>query len=61
VHLQPPSSTARIELDRFSPYFENPALGFPERTPAEPYRYVYDLSERQLQDMVYLFDTPRRA
>jgi ribosomal peptide maturation radical SAM protein 1 len=61
VHLQPPSSTARIEMDRFSPYFENPALGFPERTPAEPYRYVYDLSEQQLQDMVYLFDTPPRG
>jgi ribosomal peptide maturation radical SAM protein 1 len=58
VHLQPPSSTARIEMDRFSPYFENPSLGFPERAPAEPYRYVYDLSERQLQDLVYLFDTP---
>jgi hypothetical protein len=58
VHLQPPSSTARIELDRFSPYFENPCLGFPERRPAEPYRYVYNLSEQQLQDMVYLFDTP---
>jgi ribosomal peptide maturation radical SAM protein 1 len=61
VHLQPPSSTARIELDRFSPYFENPSLGFPERTPAEPYRYVYDLSEQRLQDLVYLFDTPPRG
>jgi ribosomal peptide maturation radical SAM protein 1 len=61
VHLQPPSSTARIEMDRFSPYFENPALGFPERAPAEPYRYVYDLSEQQLQDLVYLFDTPPRG
>jgi ribosomal peptide maturation radical SAM protein 1 len=61
VHLQPPSSTARIEMDRFSPYFEDPSLGFPERMPAEPYHYVYDLPADQLQDLVYLFDTPDRG
>lgn len=61
VHLQPPSSTARIEMDRFSPYFEDPALGFPERRPAEPYGYVYDLPPERLQDLVYLFDTPPRG
>jgi hypothetical protein len=58
VHLQPPASTARIELNRFSPYFENPALGFPVREPAEAYGHVYDLTPDQLADMVYLFDTP---
>jgi ribosomal peptide maturation radical SAM protein 1 len=58
VHLQPPASTARIELNRFSPYFENTALGFPVREPAEAYGHVYDLTPDQLADMVYLFDTP---
>jgi ribosomal peptide maturation radical SAM protein 1 len=61
VHLQPPASTARIELNRFSPYFENPALGFPERWPAEAYRYVYDLPPDRLGDLVYLFGTPDRG
>lgn len=61
VHLQPPTSTARIELNRFSPYFENPSLGFPERWPAEPYRYVYDLPPDRLDDLVYLFETPHRG
>ncbi|GFJ93641.1 hypothetical protein Prum_072830 [Phytohabitans rumicis] len=43
VHLQPPGSATRIALERFSPYFEQPALGFPERTPAKLYDHVYDL------------------
>jgi ribosomal peptide maturation radical SAM protein 1 len=58
VHLQPPASTARIELNRFSPYFEDRALGFAERWPAEPYRYVYDVPPDRLGDLVYLFGTP---
>jgi ribosomal peptide maturation radical SAM protein 1 len=57
VHLQPPSSAARILLERFSPYFENPDLGFPDRTTAQLYRHVYGLSESDVHDMVYLFDT----
>jgi hypothetical protein len=57
VHLQPPSSVSRILLERFSPYFNNPALGFPERRTARPYRHVYALDESDMQDMVYLFDT----
>lgn len=60
VHLQPPAAT-RIELNRFSPHFENPALGFAERRPAQPYRYVYDLAEERLADLVYVFDTPPRG
>lgn len=58
VHLQPPSGAARILLERFSPYFENPGLGFPDRTSAQLYRHVYGLSENDVHDMVYLFDTP---
>ena len=58
VHLQPPTSTARIELNRFSPYFEDRSLGFAERWAAEPYRYVYDVPPDRLGDLVYLFETP---
>lgn len=58
VHLQPPLGVARICLERFSPHFDNPALGFAERTTAASYRHVYNLSEAELSDMVYLFDTP---
>ncbi|MET9833319.1 RiPP maturation radical SAM C-methyltransferase [Streptomyces sp. NPDC006385] len=58
VHLQPPSGAHRIQLERFSPHFTDPGLGFRERRPAEMYRHVYDLPERELADLVYLFDTP---
>jgi ribosomal peptide maturation radical SAM protein 1 len=60
-HLQPPSAAGRILLERFSPYFENAALGFAERTTAELYRHVYRLPEDELADMVYLFRTPPRG
>lgn len=61
VHLQPPISATRIQLNRFSPHFENPDLGFEERAPAEAYRYVYDIPQDRLNDLVYLFDTPSRG
>jgi ribosomal peptide maturation radical SAM protein 1 len=57
-HLQPPASTARLAVERFSPYFNNPTLGFKERRPAECYRIIYDLPERELNDLVYVFDSP---
>ncbi|MFC5751500.1 RiPP maturation radical SAM C-methyltransferase [Actinomadura rugatobispora] len=58
VHLQPPGSVGRILLERFSPYFERPELGFAERRPHRIYDHVYDLPEEELNDLVYLFDTP---
>jgi len=57
VHLQPPHVATRIALERFSPYFENPALGFPVREPARFYEYIYSLSAVELADLVYLFDS----
>ncbi|WBB97204.1 RiPP maturation radical SAM C-methyltransferase [Solwaraspora sp. WMMA2080] len=57
VHLQPPAGSSRILLERFSPYFENPVLGFPTRRAARLYQHVYDLPENELADLVYLFDT----
>ncbi|MFF5023369.1 RiPP maturation radical SAM C-methyltransferase [Streptomyces collinus] len=57
VHLQPPSGAHRIQLERFSPHFTDPGLGFGKRRPAEMYQHVYDLPEGELADLVYLFDT----
>jgi ribosomal peptide maturation radical SAM protein 1 len=61
VHLQPPaerSSACRIVLDRFSPYFERPELGFAARTPAAYYQNIYDLPAAELADIAYNFDCP---
>ncbi|GGL39776.1 RiPP maturation radical SAM C-methyltransferase [Nocardia jinanensis] len=58
AHLQPPGGTARIFLERFSPNFDDPAIGFTERYPAERYHAVYDLDRQVLADLVYEFDTP---
>lgn len=58
VHLQPPQSATRIALERFSPHFDDPALGFAERRPADFYQYIYDLPETELADLAYLFGTP---
>ena len=57
VHLQPPMDACRIALERFSPYFDKPELGFASRSPAEFYRYVYDLPDSELMDLAYFFDT----
>jgi hypothetical protein len=57
VHLQPPSGAHRIQLERFSPHFTDPDLGFGKRRPAGMYQHVYDLPEDELADLVYLFDT----
>jgi ribosomal peptide maturation radical SAM protein 1 len=61
VHLQPPDGFSRILLERFSPYFRNPELGFAERTTGRPYRHVYRIDEADLHDMVYMFDTPNQG
>ncbi|GAB2912316.1 RiPP maturation radical SAM C-methyltransferase [Streptomyces mayteni] len=57
VHLQPPTSALRIQLERFSPYFDDPSLGLPSRGPARYYRAVHDLPEYVVADLVYLHDS----
>lgn len=61
VHLQPPGGATRIALERFSPNFENPAIGFVERRPAPFYFHVYDLPEHELMDLAYIFETPPKG
>jgi len=58
VHLQPPAGATRIILERFSPYFERPELGFAERHAAEFYQYLYDLPPKEIFDIGYQFRTP---
>ncbi|WP_454887644.1 RiPP maturation radical SAM C-methyltransferase [Sphingomonas oryzagri] len=56
VHLQPPSGAARLALERFSPFFNNPGLGFTEQIPAYTYGLAYGLPVEDLRDIVYIFD-----
>ncbi|MFI6603918.1 RiPP maturation radical SAM C-methyltransferase [Nonomuraea sp. NPDC050536] len=56
-HLAPPDSMARIAIERFSPYFERPELGFSALKPAAQYRLVYDLPESELLDFCYVFES----
>ncbi|PXX71593.1 ribosomal peptide maturation radical SAM protein 1 [Nocardia tenerifensis] len=58
AHLQPPGGSVRILLERYSPHFERPELGFRERRPAALYDHVYDLDREQLEDLAYQFDAP---
>ena len=57
-HLPPPDLATRIEIERFSPYFEKPELGFSERKPARMYQVIYDLPEGELNDLAYVFESP---
>ena len=59
VHLQPPSYTARIRYDRFSPYHTRPEQYGVVIAPGRFYRYVYPLPEESLNDLAYFFqDAP---
>jgi ribosomal peptide maturation radical SAM protein 1 len=61
-HLQPAvGGNVRIAIERFSPYFNNPELGFSGLTADKQYGMIYDLPEGELFDMAYLFDAPARG
>jgi ribosomal peptide maturation radical SAM protein 1 len=60
-HLQPPDGATRIAIERFSPYFNRPDLGFDNLRPAAHYSVVYDLPESDLRDLAYVFDTEYRG
>lgn len=57
-HLVPPTGALRISVQRFSPYFNRPELGFPNLRPAQLYPIAYDLPEAELNDLAYFFDAP---
>jgi hypothetical protein len=57
VHLQPPSYCIPVQLDRFSPYFnQSAAFGLTNVRPAAAYRYIYPLPDEQLRNLAYFFD-----
>ncbi|WP_432155301.1 RiPP maturation radical SAM C-methyltransferase [Streptomyces sp. bgisy153] len=61
-HLNPPVDlSARIAIERFSPYFNRPELGFAALRPEEHYFFTYDLPEEELYDLAYVFQAPERG
>ena len=56
-HLQPPESTARFWLERFSPYFKWPErYGIRLTGPGLAYEYVYDERQVDLNKIAYDFE-----
>jgi ribosomal peptide maturation radical SAM protein 1 len=56
THLQPPDGHGSIRLDRFSPYFQNPAeFGLINARPLEVYRYLYPFPENELAEIAYFY------
>ena len=55
VHLQPPGGCHRVYLERFSPYFDDPSLGFTKVGPRPVYRHIYPDSLRH-ERIAYFFD-----
>ncbi|MCW7946092.1 radical SAM protein [Streptomyces hygroscopicus] len=61
-HLNPPVDlSARIAIERFSPYFKRPELGFTGLRPEQHYLFTYDLPEAELHDLAYVFQAPERG
>ncbi|WP_063792479.1 RiPP maturation radical SAM C-methyltransferase [Streptomyces atriruber] len=60
-HLAPPNGVTRIAIERFSPYFNRPELGFGDLRPAAHYAVIYDLPESELRDMAYVFDAAHQG
>ncbi|MFD5148639.1 RiPP maturation radical SAM C-methyltransferase [Streptomyces sp. NPDC058401] len=57
VHLQPPGGGSRLALERFSPNFDRPEIGFSNRRPAWYYHHIYELPDAELRDLVYMYDS----
>lgn len=56
-HLPPPDGFGPIRLDRFSPYFMNPAsFGLVNARPMKVYRYIYPFPESDLAEIAYFYD-----
>ncbi len=60
-HLPPPSGATRISIERFSPYFEKPELGFADIKAAPQYSVIYDLPESELNEIAYIFEGAQRG
>lgn len=60
-HLDPPGGITRIAVERFSPYFNQPELGFDTIRPAFQYGETYRLPAGELADLAYIFHVPQRG
>jgi len=57
THLPPPAGCSPVRLDRFSPFFVQPAaFGLKRVRPASAYFYVYPLGRKDLTRLAYFFD-----
>ena len=56
-HLDPPTGFGPIRMDRFSPYFNEPAsFGMKNVRPMAPFTYLYPFDRRSLMRIAYYFD-----
>ncbi len=56
-HLAPPMAWGRVRLDRFSPYFEDPAgHGMTNPRPNPAFHYVYPFPESVLRRLAYYYE-----
>ncbi|MFC7588094.1 RiPP maturation radical SAM C-methyltransferase [Nonomuraea antimicrobica] len=60
-HLMPPETVNRIAIERFSPYFDRPELGFADLKPTAQNSLIYGLPEEELLDISYIFDAAPRG
>jgi hypothetical protein len=60
-HLPPPLSSGRVVIERFSPYFDDPSLGFADPQPDPQYAVTYALPPYLLYDLAYLFHAAPRG
>jgi ribosomal peptide maturation radical SAM protein 1 len=57
VHLEPPQACGAVRLDRFSPYFNQPAAyGLRNLRAHSYYRYVFPLPQEELNKLAYFFE-----
>ena len=54
-HLQPPSASGELRLDRFSPYFDRPPPTFSDIAPFRAYSLVYPAGDVDLRKIAYYF------
>jgi ribosomal peptide maturation radical SAM protein 1 len=56
-HLPPPTGSGPLRLDRFSPYYDDPAaFGITKVRPFTPYRHLYDVQPEELMQIAYYFE-----
>ena len=57
VHLAPPLAVGRVRMDRFAPYFEDPAAnGMINARPNRAFKYVYPFADESLRRLAYYYE-----